>query len=480
MHIRPFLIGRSCIWPRWSRSAALIATLIVAAPLVYAQVWTSAAIVPTDLSASLEATARQVGPAVVEIFATLYVATEGVVPSAADLVTTQRASGSGVIVDPDGFIVTNAHVVRGTQRVRVNIPTPPAGQSILAASSRLVTGQVVGVDLETDVAVIKVNERNLPAVPFGDSEDLKPGQIVLALGSPLGFQNSVSLGVVSAVARQLEPESAMIYVQTDASISPGSSGGPLVDLRGRLIGINTLAASEEGHPGPGFAAPSNIVRSVYEQIRKNGRVRRGDIGIRAQTLTPVLAAGLRLDRDHGVIVGDVMPGSPAARVGVQPGDILLAVDGKPMENGRQLQVTLYRRLVGEVVMLQILRGEQTLEIPVAMTERRELHSGEPIDPRDNLVSRLGILALTVDPAVAQSLPGFRLRSGVVVVSTLAGTVDARDGGLAPGDVIFAVNRTPVSRLGELRTTMDSFKAGDAVVLQLQRSGEFMYLAFTVE
>ena len=458
----------------------VLASLILIAPSLLAQARPSLGTVYADLSESLEATARLVSPAVVEIFATSYVADGGVVPNAADLVTTRRASGSGVIVDPEGFIVTNAHVVSGAQRVRVNIPVTAAGQSILAASSRTVMGHLIGMDLETDLAVIKVGERNLPAVPFGDSEDLKAGQIVLALGSPLGFQNSVSLGVVSAVARQLQSESPMIYIQTDASINPGSSGGPLVDLRGRLVGINTLMVSEDGRPGPAFAAPSNIVRSVYEQIRKNGRVRRGDIGISAQTVTPVMASGLKLPQDHGVIIADVGAGSPADRVGLRPGDIVISLDGKPMENGRQVQVNLYRRFVGEVVTVEILRDDRILTVPVAMTERVEFFTSLPADPHDNLVGRLGILALNLDAEIARMLPLSRVISGVVVVSTVAGAIDAREGGLAAGDVIIAVNLTPVGRLSDLRRMMDSFKTGDPVVLQLQRSGELMYLAFTVE
>src|SRR5262245_53045803 len=369
-----------------------------------------------DLSSSIEATARLAGPSLVEIFTTSYVPGEGLVPRTADLITTQRASGSGVIVDPDGYIITNAHVVRGVQRLRVELPVPSAGKSILAASSHTVTGHIVGIDLETDLAVIKVDERKLPVLAFGDSDELKPGQIVLALGSPLGLHNSVSLGVVSASARQLEPESPMIYVQTDASINPGSSGGPLVDLRGRIVGINTLIASQAGgNEGLGFAAPSNIARTVYEQLKKIGRVRRGDIGIRAQTVTPVLAAGLGLARDQGVVVADVIPGSAAARAGLGSGDLVLTLDGKPMENGRQLQVSLYRRFVGDVVTLEILRDGRTRTVPIAMTEREDPIGSlsTSIDPRQNLVPRLGILGVNMDPRIAELLPAVRVRSGVV-------------------------------------------------------------------
>jgi len=436
-----------------------------------------------DLSSSLEAAARSVGESVVEIFTTSYIPNEGVVPHTADLVATQRASGSGVIVDPDGYIVTNAHVVTGAQRLRVELPIPAVGHSILAASSRTVSGRIVGIDLETDLAVIKVDERRLPALAFGDSDELKAGQLVLAFGSPLGLHNSVSLGVVSAVARQLEPESPMIYVQTDASINPGNSGGPLVNLSGQLVGINTLIVSQTGgNEGLGFAAPSNIVRTVYEQIRTIGRVRRGDIGVRAQTVTPVLASGLKLAREYGVILADIRPGSPAARAGLQPGDLVLSLDGKPMDNGRQLQVGLYGRVAGDVVSLEILREGHVVNVSVAMTERQDPFAGltDSIDPRENLVPRLGILAVNFDQQIAEMLAAVRVRSGVVVVSTVAGAIDDREGGLAVGDIIYAVNRVQVGQLSELRAALDTLVAGDPVVLQIERRGQLMYLAFTVE
>ena len=435
-----------------------------------------------DLTGALETTAQSASRAVVEVFTISYTPAEGVVPRSADLVSTQRASGSGVVVDPQGFIITNAHVVRGAQRVRVELPPAGTGHSVLASRGRVVPAEVVGLDTETDLAVLKIAEQNLPALAFGDSDDLKAGQLVIALGSPLGLGHTVSLGVVSAVARQLESESPMIYVQTDASINPGSSGGPLVDLRGRLVGINTLIASRAaGNEGLAFAAPSNIVRTVYEQIRKSGRVRRGDIGVRAQTLTPTLAAGLGLSRDTGVVLSDVLPRSPAARSSLRPGDLVLTVDGKAMENGRQLQVTLYRRFVGDVVTLEVMRDGQTLKIPVAMTERNDAFDlSATADPREHLVSRLGILGVSLNPQIADVLSVQRVSSGVVVASTVPNAIDARDGGLAAGDVIYAINRTPVQAVAALRTAIDALKPGDPVVLHVERRGELIYVAFSVE
>jgi serine protease Do len=446
-------------------AVAVFATLTLHAPIAFGQAPSRAALASEDLSTSLQTVARQVEPSVVEIFTTSYTARDGVVPTTGDLVTMQRASGSGVIVDPDGYIITNAHVVRGAQRLRVSLTIPVQGRSILAARSRTVSGQLVGIDLETDLAIVKVEERNLPALAFADSDELRAGQIVTAFGSPLGLHNSASMGVVAAVARQLQP---------DASINPGSSGGPLVDLRGRIVGINTLIFSRAGgYEGVGFAAPSNIVRTVYEQIRKVGRVRRGDIGVRAQTITPVLAAGLKLTRDYGVVLADVLPGSPAARAGLRPGDLVLALDGKAMENGRQLQVSLYRHLAGDVVSLEILRSGRTITMSVAMAERHDPFGGlaGSADPRQNLVPRLGILGMTLDRRVAEALPVVRVPSGVVVVSTEADAIDPREGGLAAGDVIFSLNGNLISDLAQLRTVLERLTAGDPVVLQLERRGD---------
>jgi serine protease Do len=435
-----------------------------------------------DLDGSIESIVRSVDPSVVQIFTTALAPGTGVVAGSSELVTSVRGSGSGVIVDPVGYIITNAHVVRGASRLRVEVPITPTGQSLLARRSRVVGAQLIGTDEETDIAVLKIDATGLRALPFGDSDSLKTGQVVLAFGSPMGLQNSVSLGIVSSVARQLEAESPMVYIQTDASINPGNSGGPLVDAKGRVIGINTLMVSPGNtNTGLSFAAPSNIAKAVFDQIRQYGRVRRGEIGARAQTVTPTLAEGLKLSRDWGALLADVVPGGPADRAGLAVGDLVLAVDGKPIENGRQFHVTLYRKTVGESVRLEVMRDKETKIIPVPVAERTDaLATLKALaDPRANVITRLGILGVTVTPDVAASLP-LRAKSGVGVVSATNRAFDSETGGLEPGDIIHAVNGQWIVDVPGLRTVIDAGKPGDSMVLQIERRGALSYIAFTID
>src|SRR5262245_61316469 len=268
------------------------------------------------LSQSLQELAERVAPSVVQVLTTGYVGPEN---AGGSPLFKQRATGSGVVLTADGYIVTNAHVVRGARRVQVLLREKAArGTSVLKSRGEILGATVVGLDDETDLAVLKVARSGLPALELGDSETLRQGQIVMAFGSPLGFDNSATMGVVSSVARQLETESPMIYIQTDAPISPGNSGGPLVDIDGRVVGINTLKFAQAGGEGLVFAAPSNIVKNVFDQIRQTGTVRRGEIGAVLQTLTPTLCAGLGIPNTQGVLVADVAPGSGAARGGLAP------------------------------------------------------------------------------------------------------------------------------------------------------------------
>jgi serine protease Do len=439
--------------------------------------------VGVELSEALERTTRVVSPAVVEIHTTAFVVAEADTSRSSDLVLTERGAGSGVVVDAAGYILTNAHVVQGAHRVRVDIPRPPEGTSILAARSRSVPAEIVGLDPETDLAVLKVPVSDLPAIEFGDSDRLRAGQLVLAFGSPLGFRSTVSLGVVSAVARQLEPDAPMIYVQTDAATNPGSSGGPLVDLQGRLVGLNTLIATRGGgFEGVGFAAPANIARTVYQHIRAHGRVRRGDIGIRTQTITPDLARGLGLSRDEGVVVADVLDQSPASEAGLQPGDIVRTLDGRPMENARQLRVGLYRKFVGDVVHLQVDRAGHVFDRAVAMSERPNGVAGlsARVDPRRHVVARLGIVGATLEARIAALLPPLRTLEGVVVLSTGPDAGADPSTSLRPGDVVRAVNGVHVVSLDALRAVVEATPLGAGVVLHLERQGAWMYVPLTLD
>ena len=474
-----------------ARAATASALVTMMTGAVHAQTRTQAVAASDDLgqtSRSLEALAARVGPSVVEIITLGYGSDDVADVERGMLVAPSRSGGSGVIVGTDGHIVTNAHVVEGAHQIQVELlidrpARPGEHRSTVRPHPRLVPARVIAIDEETDLAVIKVDEEGLPALEFADSDDVRPGQLVLAFGSPMGLNSSVTLGVVSAVARQLEADDPMIYIQTDAPINPGNSGGPLVDMNGHIVGINTLILSQSGgNEGLGFAAPSNIVRNVVEQIRRYKRVRRGEIGVRTQTITPLLAEGMHLARDSGVILSDVYPDSPAARAGAHIGDIVVSLDGKPMENGRQLQVNLYGRAVGDSVRLEIERGEQTLTLLVPVTEREDdptrfvplLSADEP------LIARLGILGLTLNSKAASLLQDLRESTGVVVATTTGVGLAGSDVRLKAGDLIHALNGAPIKTVAELRSGVDQLKPGEAAVLQVERDGEFLYVAVRID
>jgi serine protease Do len=424
------------------------------------------------LDAQLEALSRRVAPSVVQVLASGYAQAPNM------LLARGQATGSGVIVDADGWIVTNAHVVEDARSVRVDLLQPAAagaGGSILRPRSQRLAARVVGIDRETDVAVLKVEREKLPAIELGDSELLHQGQLVMAFGSPLGLENSASLGVVSAVARQLKPDDPMIYVQTDASINPGNSGGPLVDAEGRMVGLNTMILSQSGgNEGIGFAAPSDIVRSVYTQIREGGRVRRGVVGVRSQTITPPLAAGLGLVFDRGVVLSDVTPGGPAEAAGLRAGDVVVTLDGKPMENARQFDVNLYRRAPGDQVRLGVQRDTQALEVAVAVVARPDDADRfvSMVTPERNLIPRLGVLALELDDELRRVAGPLRRREGVLIAARAAGT-DGNE--LRPGDVIYAVNGVSVLGLSELRAAVNHPGPGQPLVLQVERASKLVYV-----
>jgi serine protease Do len=406
------------------------------------------------------------------------------VPAA--LLAPLRGSGSGVIVDPAGYIVTNAHVVEGARSVRVVLALPDRAEgewhSILKPRGRRIPARILGVDRETDLALLKIEASDLPSLELGDSDTVRQGQIVLAFGSPLGLENSVTLGVISSVARQLRPEDPMIYIQTDAPINPGNSGGPLVDAEGRVIGINTLILSQSGgSEGIGFAAPSNIVRYVVDELRKNGHVHRGQIGVVGQTVTPALAEGLGLPQDWGVILSDVEPRGPADVSGLRPGDLVLSLDGKTMENARQFQVNLYRKPVGSLVELEFLRGPEKLTRRVTVLGRSDdpERFADFVSRETNLVPELGVFAVTVDGLIRRLLPPLRKLEGVLVTSRAIGA-EGRGFALYPGDVIYSLNQTPTPNLEALRQSLAGVEPSNVAVLQIERRGRLVFVTLEME
>ena len=424
-----------------------------------------------QVSASLEGLSKRVSPSVVQIFSTGYKPDSDREHRNTDVLSRGLVSGSGIIIASDGWIVTNAHVVEGGRRIRVQLSHEAA------ARRASFDAKLVVADRETDLALLKIDATDLPTLELSDSSDLKQGQLVLAFGSPLGFDNSVSMGIVSSVARQPDPDSPTIYVQTDAAINPGNSGGPLVDTSGRVVGINTLILTQSGgNEGIGLAIPSNVVRSVYNQVRSEGHVHHHQIGVSARNITPALASGLGLDREDGVLIEDVIPWGPAASAGLMPGDIVLSVNEKRVQNIRQFALALYSFAVGQNAALEIQRGKQTISYQIPVSEKQDVQErlADLVTKEQAKIPQLGILALTLDEKLRSMLPPLRNRFGVVVAGKE--TYGAYQGeGPLPGDVIYAVNGMPVDSIDLLRSVLDDLKTADAIALQVERLGSLHYL-----
>jgi serine protease Do len=380
----------------------------------------------------------------------------------------RRGQGSGVIISPDGYIVTNNHVIAKSREVTVTLP-----------DKREFKGKIVGTDPKTDLAVVKVNAQDLPAIPWGDASQLQVGEYVLAVGNPFGLNSTVTLGIVSAVGRgHMGITQYEDFIQTDAAINPGNSGGALVNTKGELVGINTAIFSQTGgYQGVGFAVSTTMAKPIYESLVKTGKVVRGYLGIGLQDLNQDLAKSFSLRDSRGALISDVKESSPAEQAGLKQGDVIVEYQGIPVEDGVALQRLVTRTSVGADVMLKVVRdgrereltvriGEQPDETKVAKVERSE---------RDRALSGLAVEDLDAETAKAL---GLNLKRGVVVTR-----VDQDSGaeklGLLPGDVIREINRQPIKSIKDFEKASSDVKKGGNVLILVNRRGNSLFLSAKV-
>jgi serine protease Do len=398
----------------------------------------------------------------------------------------QRSIGSGVIVDPEGYIVTNNHVVNGALRIRVIIaPTTVelvSGNTRMANPQRVYEAKLIGTNRYADLAVIKIEEKGLPFIPLPELFLFHLGQTVVAIGAPEGLDHTVTKGIISAVGRQPEVDRPMVYVQTDAPINPGNSGGPLIDRNGNLVGINTfIYTSGGGSEGLGFAIPEPIVRFVYTELKAHGIVPSVTIGAHAQTITPALAGGLKLPQDWGVIISDIDAGGPAAAAGLQPKDIVTTIDGRRIDSLPMYTAFLYVHKRNTPIRMEVLRDgkPQTLSITAVNTPPMIDNLSDLINPKKDLVASLGIFVIDLDNSLVGSMLNLRSQKGILVAGLLGGE-PAVAADLTSGDVIRAINGKPLNNSQELRQTLAGLKPGDAVVLEVERQSVLQYVAFEME
>jgi serine protease Do len=439
-----------------------------------------------QLNDSVEALVERVSPSVVQIVVSGYSSTEDTDQGQMSVVIgKERTIGSGVIVDSEGYIVTNAHVVKGAEKIEVIVPplsvAEKAPDMTQATREQTYDARIIGVARQLDLAVLKIEAHKLSSLPIHKGVSPRQGEMVFAFGSPEGLRNTVTMGVVSAVARQPDPDSPLVYVQTDTPINPGNSGGPLVNADGELVGINTFILSRSGgNQGLGFAIPAGVVAFAYPQLVKYGHIHEPEIGAVLQTITPELASGLRLPRDFGVIVSDVVPGGPADRAGLRIQDIIASVDGTPTGSLPLFSQRLFMHGSGEHTKLEVLRGSNRLQLDVSLAERPHKVDSlvDSVDPVKNLVPHLGILGIELNLDLAHSLPDLRIPSGVIVAAKTSGA-GIGEVPLQTGDVIHGLNGTTVTSMADLREGLAKLTTGDAVVLLIERYGQLIYVSFVM-
>lgn len=379
----------------------------------------------------------------------------------------QSSLGSGVIVDASGYIVTNNHVIAKADKIKV-----------VLSDKREFSGKVIGTDPKTDIAVIKINAKNLPVIPWGDSSKLDVGEYVLAIGNPYGLKQTVTMGIVSAVGRSnVGIADYEDFIQTDAAINPGNSGGALVNSRGQLIGINTAIFSRSGgNMGIGFAVPANMARHVLKSLLKDGKVVRGWLGVSIQNINGDLATKFGLKKSSGALVSEIIPGSPASKAKLRAGDVIISFDGKAVNSSTTLRNVVAETPVGKKVQVRVIRNKRNIalvvvtgEQPKSMTRRGP--SVEKSAPNYSVLG--GVEVSTLTPDIRNRLGLSQRVFGVVV--TRVDPESSAASRLRSGDVITSINNQQVRSLSDYNKITRRLKRNDKVLLYLNRRGRMLYL-----
>ncbi len=377
----------------------------------------------------------------------------------------QRSLGSGVVISGDGFILTNSHVVEKADQVRVSIL---GGQTFNA--------EVVGKDKSTDVALIRIKaDKALPYAALGDSDKLEVGEWVLAMGNPVGLDHTVTAGIISAKGRSLGLGGLEDFLQTDASINPGNSGGPLVNLQGQVVGVNTAILANA--QGIGFAIPVNIVRTFLPQLKTKGRIDRGWLGVSIQEITPEIRDAMGLGQAQGALVADVIKGGPADRAGIQRGDIVAELNGKPIDRYSKLPLIVSSVPPGSVVRVKILRNGKPYSLQVKIgtfPDEDETASGDDGATKERSTSVMGMTLAPLTSEFARR-HGIEADKGLIVLEVNPGS-EADFIGIAPGDVILEVDKRPLSTVESLESILKSKRSGESILLLIKRQDSTLYLS----
>ena len=381
----------------------------------------------------------------------------------------ERGQGSGVIVEANGLIITNNHVVNKADEIRVFL-----------SDKREFKGKLIGTDAKTDIAIVKIEATGLPAIPWADSDQLEVGEFVLAVGSPFGLTQTVTMGIVSAVGRaSMGIAEYEDFIQTDAAINPGNSGGALVNVRGELVGINTAIFSQSGGSmGIGFAVPSNLSRAVMDQLVRTGKVVRGWLGVAIQDLTPELATQFGITDTKGVLVSDVMADSPAKKAGFERADVIIEYDGKSMDSPTHLRNAVAQTPIGKKVPIKLIRDKKPKTIEVAIVEQpKSLGQPSAEESRESAVPTGVLSDLDVREINEELATRYGLKTterGIVVVGVKSGST-AEEMGVREGDIILEVNRKAVGSLKSYEQAASGLPKDHPVLLLLKRKGQTIYL-----